>query len=58
MEVTVRIKTNYGEKTVYPVCEKAKYFAEIAGTKTLTENVRLCMTKLGYTFKVQPEELG
>jgi hypothetical protein len=55
MEITVKVKTNYGEKIYYPVCEKAKYFAEIAGTKTLTENTRLCITKLGYSIKLEQE---
>ena len=36
MEITVRIKTVYGTETIYPVCENAKRFAQIAGTKTLT----------------------
>jgi hypothetical protein len=30
------IKKVYGEEKVYPVCEDAKTFAQIAGTKTLT----------------------
>lgn len=54
-ELIVRVVTNWGEKIVYPVCDRAQLFAEIAGTITLTENTRLCITKLGYKFKVQPE---
>ena len=56
-ELIVKVVTNYGEKIIYPVCDRAKWFAEIAGTKTLTENTRLCITKLGYKFKVQAEVL-
>jgi hypothetical protein len=55
MEITVRVVTNYGEKIYYPVCDRANWFAEIAGTKTLTENTRLCITKLGYTIKLKQE---
>jgi hypothetical protein len=36
MKITVRIKTVYGTETIYPVCENAKRFTEIAGTKTIT----------------------
>jgi hypothetical protein len=57
MEITVRVVTNYGEKIVYPVCDKAKWFAEIAGTKTLTKNTQTCIIKLGYVFKVEQEVL-
>jgi hypothetical protein len=57
MELIVRVVVNWGEKIVYPVCEKAQYFAEIAGTKTLTENTRTCIVKLGYTFKVEEEKV-
>jgi hypothetical protein len=52
MEIDVTLKDCYGVSKVYPVCEKAKLFAKIAGTKTLTvdaiENIKL----LGYTVRV------
>jgi hypothetical protein len=35
-EIIVTIKSNYGTEVAYPVCEHAKLFARIAGTKTLT----------------------
>jgi hypothetical protein len=34
--ILVEIKNNYGKQAIYPVCKNAKYFAELAGTKTLT----------------------
>lgn len=37
MRITVRIKNNYGQNVIYPVCDNADKFAWIAGTKTLTE---------------------
>ena len=36
-EIIVEIKSVYGNEVIYPVCEHAKLFAELAGTKTLTK---------------------
>ena len=56
MQITVRIKTVYGIETVYPICPKAKIFAALAGTKTLTGNSLMHIKSLGYTLAVdQPE---
>jgi hypothetical protein len=38
MNITVTIKSVYGVDKMYPACENARRFAEIAGTKTLTEH--------------------
>lgn len=38
MNITVTIKNVYGEDKVYPACENSRRFAEIAGTKTLTQH--------------------
>lgn len=48
MEVLIRAKCVYGENRYYPICEKAKMFAEIAGTKTLTPAVLATIKALGY----------
>jgi hypothetical protein len=54
MEIIVEIKNVYGVEQVYPVCNKAKLFASIAGTKTLTYKVLADVAVLGYkvTLKV------
>jgi hypothetical protein len=39
MNILVEIKTVYGEEKIYPMCQQAKLFAQIAGTKTLTRSV-------------------
>lgn len=57
MEITVRITNNYGQRVVYPVCDSAKIFADIAGTKTLKPTTINSMKALGYKINVQPEEL-
>jgi len=57
MEITVRITSVYGQKTVYPVCETAKIFADIAGTKTLKPTTINSIKALGYKIVVAQEEL-
>jgi hypothetical protein len=52
-EITVQVKTVYGNELVYPVCDKAKLFAQIAGSKTLTTDCLLAIVKLGYTITEQ-----
>ena len=54
--VHVRVTDVYGKRVVYPVCERAKVFASIAGTKTLTEVTLRCIQKLGYTLHAVPQE--
>lgn len=57
MEILVRITNNYGARAVYPVCETAQLFAQIAGTKTLKPETLNCIKALGYTINVQQEAL-
>jgi len=54
--ITVRLMDVYGKRVVYPVCDKAKVFADIADTKSLTETTLRCIQKLGYTIHVVPQE--
>lgn len=57
MEILVRITSNYGARAVYPVCETAKIFATIAGTKTLKPETLNSIKALGYTVNVMQETL-
>ncbi len=57
MEITVRITSNYGARAVYPVCETAQIFAQIAGTKTLKPETLNSIKALGYTVNVAQETL-
>lgn len=52
-EITVKITTNFGNEAIYPVCEDAKTFAAMVGTKTLTRAAIMQIKKLGYEVKVQ-----
>ena len=47
-EVTIEVKDVYGKQMFYPVCDKAKVFADLAGTKSLTEGAIKQIMKLGY----------
>jgi hypothetical protein len=57
MGITVRIANNYGNRVVYPVCQCAHTFAELAGTTTLTDRTISLIKSLGYTIDVQQETL-
>ena len=57
MNITVRIAYNYGSRVVYPVCQRANAFADIAGTKTLTDDVLALIQQLGFGVVVQQETL-
>ena len=55
MEILVRVAHNYGNRVNYPVCETARNFAEIAGTKTLKLETVNLIKKLGYKVNVENE---
>ena len=55
MEIKVKLKNVYGQDLVYPVCSKAKVFAQIAGTTTLTPETLSKITLLGYGVNVLVE---
>jgi hypothetical protein len=52
MKIQIEMKEVYGETKVYPMCEKAKLFARIAGTKTLTRPVLEDIERLGYQLEL------
>ena len=57
MTITVQIKNVYGNETIYPVCEKAKAFANIAGTRTLTRHVIEQVKQMGFSITVAQQAL-
>ena len=57
MKVWVLVRMVFGSEAVYPVCEKAKLFAKIAGTKTLGPTVLSSIKALGYEIEVIPSKL-
>jgi hypothetical protein len=56
-KIEVIIEPQYGKWVYYPVCDDAKAFAAIAGTKTLTEPTLVQIKKLGYEIKASAKSL-
>lgn len=52
MKIQIEMKEVYGDTKIYPVCSKAKLFAQIAGTKTLTKAVLEDIERLGYQLEL------
>jgi len=57
LKIKVRVRNVYGNKTVYPVCDKAQIFAQLAGHSTLTRATLDGIRRLGYLIEVQQEEV-
>lgn len=57
MEIVVEIRGVYGVDNFYPVCDKAKLFAHIAKTKTLTPEVLVDISKLGYQVTLHQQDM-
>ena len=55
-EITLLRKEQYGRLVYYPVCDKAKMFAAIAGTKTITQGTVRHIKVLGYKVNIQHEK--
>lgn len=53
MKITVSIKNVWGNELVYPICPKAKIFAEISGKVTLTPYAISRIKALGYEVEVE-----
>lgn len=52
-QITVVAEQQYGRWVYQPKCKKAKLFAKIAGTKTLTLPVLLQIKELGVDVKTE-----
>ncbi len=48
MNIIVKNREVYGNVLTYPICKKAKTFAEISGHKTLTRETLQGIRELGY----------
>lgn len=55
MEIIVKNKNVYGNELIYPVCEKAKIFAEIANTKTLSLRDLARIKLLGFVVNLEQQ---
>ena len=57
-EIKVKVKNVYGQDLVYPICPKAKIFAQIAGTITITPETLSKIMLLGYDVINEPTKLN
>ena len=57
MEILVSIKTLYWTDRIYPECDKAKLFTNIAKTETLTQDTIRAIKDLGYTINVKQQSI-
>jgi hypothetical protein len=48
MKILVQQRNVYGNTLIYPICEKAKVFAELTGHKTLSLGNLKSIKNLGY----------
>jgi len=44
-------------KRVYPICEQAKFFANLAGTITITQDAQRIIKDAGFTIQTQGRTL-
>lgn len=52
MQITIEQQTLYGNRIFRPICEQAKTFASIAGTRTLTLETLKLIKALGYQVQI------
>ena len=57
MQLIVSKKNVYGVERVYPVCKKARLFANISGNKTLLPEVIEMIKELGYNLTTESEKI-
>ena len=50
--IRVDVRDVFGRRLIYPVCDDAKTFAALAGTKTLTPEVLDLIKALGFEIEV------
>ena len=53
MEITIKLRNNYGQQVAYPACEHSELFAAIADTKTLTARTLNLIKTMGYTINIE-----
>ena len=57
-KIIVEVKSVYGNDLIYPVCDDAKTFTVMAGTKTLSPLMITSIKHLGYFIEVKAPNLG
>jgi len=50
MNLTIKLKTVYGNDLIYPVCDKAIKLCQITNQKTFSQFAIQKLKEVGYTF--------
>lgn len=53
-KIKITVREVYGRLNVYPACDQAKIFADLAGAKTLTHRALAQIEALGFTIEELP----
>jgi len=56
--IKVDVRMVYGNKLVYPMCENARIFASISGTRTLGIRDIINIKKLGFDIEIVTPKLA
>ena len=51
MKITIELRSVYGEWRAYPACSDSRVFANMLGTKTLTDTALMHIRRLGYAIE-------
>lgn len=54
--ITLERRQQYGVLTYYPICDDAKRFADLTGTKTITPRAMQIIRSLGYVIIERQQE--
>lgn len=54
-QILVDVRTVYGRRVIYPVCNDAQAFCRLARTQSLTNEAIEAIKALGYTIIVKPQ---
>lgn len=57
MNITVSVRSVYGNETVYPACKHSAFLCSIAGTKTITQDMMRKIVAQGYAVTVEAPKL-
>jgi len=57
MNLTIEIKSVYGNELIYPVCDKAIKLCSLTAYKTFSKHAISTLKSLGYTFTQKEKAL-
>lgn len=58
MILYVKIKNVFGNELMYPDCPNSKLICDLAGTKTITDELKRKLMAGGYRLALKPQEIA